>query len=84
MPARRKTREDRLREAFDMMYRSGKSITRLKDTEIAELLGLKSVKSLTTRKQDPATFRFGEILMLSAILQWDANDVAKLFELMKT
>ena len=84
LPAHKKTREDRLREAFDLMYRSGKSITRLKDTEIAEQLGLKSVKSLTTRKQDPATFRFGEILILSAILQWSEQDVAKLFTLMKT
>lgn len=83
MPAKRKTREDRIKDCFDAMYRSGKSATRLKDTEIAEQLGLKSVKSLTIRKKDPTTFRFGEILMLSAILRWNSNDVAKLFELMK-
>ena len=65
------------------MYRTGKSVTRLKDTEIAECLGLKSVKSLTSRKQDPTTFRFGEILTLATLLQWSDADITKLFALMK-
>ena len=83
MPAKRKTKKDRMAEKFSCMYSTGKAITRLKDTEIAECLGLKSVKSLTTRKQDPTTFRFGEILTLAALLQWSDTDITKLFDLMK-
>ena len=83
MPAKRKTKTDRMAEKFSCMYSTGKAITRLKDVEISEMLGLKSVKSLTERKKDPTKFRFGEILALSIILRWDEKDIVDLFALMQ-
>lgn len=83
MPAKRKTKQDYMAEKFTAMYRTGKALTRLRDEEIAEMLGLKSITSLWARKKDPTKFKFGEVLVLSAILQWQESDVTELFSVMK-
>lgn len=83
MPAKRKTKQDRMAEKFAAMYQTGKALTRLRDEEIAEMLGLKSITSLWARKKDPTKFKFGEILALSSILRWQSSDIAGLFEMMQ-
>lgn len=77
MPAKRKTRSDRLREQFSAMYRSGKAVTGLRDPEIADSIGL-SVTSLWSRRKDPSKLTLGEISKLSAVLRWSDEDVVKL------
>ena len=82
MPAKIKTNTDRLAEKFSVMYETGKRATRLRDSEIADLIGLKSVTSLRERKNDPLKFKFGEILMLSIMFCWSQQDIAELFSIM--
>lgn len=78
MPAKRKTRADRLREQFSTMYRTGKALSGMKDPEIAESIGLKSVTSLKLRKEDPSRLTLGELTTLAAIMQWSDDDILKL------
>ena len=80
MPAKRITRADRMRERFETMYRIGKAATGLKDTDVAEGIGL-SVTSLWSRRKDPSKFSVGEMVKLAAILRWQESDILSLFTL---
>lgn len=77
MPAHRKTRADRLREQFAAMYRAGKTVTGLMDTEIADSIGI-SQTSLWRVRQDPSKMTLGELNKLSAVLRWSNEDITKL------
>lgn len=82
MPVKRKTKADRLREQFGQMYKVGKAVTGLNDTDIAESLGI-GITALWKRKNAPETFKFGEIVKLSVILRWGMSDLTDLIETMQ-
>lgn len=82
MPAKRKTKLDRLREKFCQMYKVGKAVTGLTDTDIAECLGM-GVTALWTRRKAPETFKLGEIAKLSVILRWEESDLTDLIATMQ-
>ena len=82
MPAKRKTKADRLREKFGQMYKVGKAVTGLNDTDIAESLGL-GVTALWARRKAPETFKLGEIVKLSVILRWGGSDLTDLIAVMQ-
>lgn len=77
MPARRKTREDRVREQFNRMYAVGKATTHLTDVDIAECIGV-SIATLWKRKKDPSKLTVSELTKMTAILQFNADDITKL------
>lgn len=64
------------------MYKVGKAITRLRDTEIAEFLDI-SVTSLWSRKKDPSKFTVGELSKLASVLRWQEEDILKLFSILQ-
>lgn len=64
------------------MYKVGKAVTGLTDTDIAECLGI-GITALWKRKKEPETFKFGEIVKLSAILRWGMSDLTDLIAVMQ-
>lgn len=83
MPARRKTKAERMAEKFDSLYRKGKAISGMKDRDIMEKIGIKSPTSLIARKKDPRKFSFGEIMSLAILFQWHESDIADLIDAMR-
>lgn len=81
MPAKRKTKADRLREQFSKMYAVGKAGNHLTDVDVAEFIGLKSVNSLTARKKDPTRITLGELSKMTVLLGWNEEDVIKLIKM---
>lgn len=70
-------------EKFDSLYRRGKAVSGLKDTEVMDAIGLKSPTSLIARKKDPRKFQFGEILKLAVLFEWHESDIADLIDAMR-
>lgn len=83
MPAKRKTKAERMAEKFNALYRRGKAMSGMKDTEVMTAIGLKSPTSLIARKKDPRKFTFGEIMSLAILFQWQESDIATLIDQMR-
>lgn len=83
MPAKRKTKEDRTAEAFANLYRIGKARSGMKDSEVADALGIKSVMTWRKRRNRPEIIPLGDFAKLSVLLQWQDSEVDALVEMMK-
>lgn len=77
MPAKRKTRADRMREQFGRMYAVGKATNHLTDVDVAESIGV-SIATLWKRKKDPSKLTVNELTILVSVLHLNPEDVAKL------
>lgn len=84
MPAKRTTRADRIAKAFAAAYRMGKARTGLRDPEIAEALGYKSVISLRRRRQDMDKLSVAELSKLSLVLMWTDEEMAEIVRAMRS
>lgn len=80
MPAKRKTREDRMKDSFSRMYRVGKARAGMTEDEIAGALGV-SRNTLLNRRRDPKTFPLGDVLKLCALFYWDESEMTGLVRL---
>lgn len=80
MPAKRKTREDRMRETFARLYRTGKSRTGMTEEDVAGALGVTRA-TLRSRRRNPNTFPFGDILKLCSLFYWDDGEITQLVRL---
>ena len=80
MPAKKKTREDRMADTFTTMYRIGKARSGMTDEEVADALGI-GRKALWRRRKNPSMFPFGDILKLCAIFCWQQDEVMDIFKL---
>ena len=80
MPAKKKTREDRLNESFSRLYRMGKSRAQMTEDDIADALGITRT-TLRNRRRNPKTFPFGDVLKLCALFLWDDGEMTQLVRL---
>lgn len=80
MPAKKKTREDRMTDIFAQMYRIGKARSGMTDEEVADALGI-GRKALWKRRKNPSLFPLGDVLKLSAIFCWQQDEVMDIFKL---
>lgn len=74
MPAKKKTREDRMLETFTVLYRIGKSRSGMTEEEVAGALGV-TRPTLQKRRENPKLFQFGDILKLCALFCWEDNEI---------
>lgn len=77
MPAKKKTREDRMFDAFSKLYCVGKARSGMTDEEVADALGI-GRKALWRRRKNPSLFPFGDILKLCALFCWEDDEVMKI------
>ena len=82
MPAKKKTKQDRLVEAFTAFYKIGKARAGLRDSDVANVLGLTQV-TLRKRRNNPKEFRAGELATLAVLFRWETVEVNNLIELMQ-
>lgn len=80
MPAKKKTREDRMRETFTVLYRIGKSRSGMTEEEVAGALGV-TRSTLRRWRRNPNTFPFGNILKLCSLFYWDDGEITQLVRL---
>lgn len=74
MPAKKKTREDRMRDRFSRLYSEGKARSGMTEWEVAEALGI-TRPTLQKRRENPKLFPFGDILKLCALFCWEDNEI---------
>ena len=79
MPAKKKTRADRVLEVFTHLYDHGKVDLRKNEAEIARMLGYKSRDPLCHRRKDPESFSWGEMAKLATAFRWKDEDILRLF-----
>lgn len=82
MPAKRKTRADRVAEKFGELYRIGKARSGLQETEIAPLVGFRSPVPLRRRRASPLDFTLGQVMALGSAFRWTEEDWQELAGLM--
>ena len=82
MPAKRKTRADRVSEKFSELYRIGKARSGLQETEITALCGFKSPIPLRKRRATPLEFTLGQLMAMGAAFRWSEEDWRELVGLM--
>lgn len=82
MPAKRKTRADRVAEKFGELYRIGKARSGLQETEITALCGFKSPIPLRRRRSSPLDFTLGQLMAMGAAFRWSEEDWRALTSLM--
>lgn len=83
MPAKRKTKEDRTAEAFARLYRIGKARSDMKDSDVADALGIKSLMTWRKRRNRPELIPLGDFAKLSVLMQWQDSEVDAFMSLMK-
>ena len=74
MPAKRKTRSDRVAETFGELYRVGKARAQLTEEQITTMLGFKTRGALLRRREQPLYFTLGEILTLGTAFRWTPEE----------
>lgn len=77
MPAKRKTKSDKLREKFDELYRVGKAKARLSEQDVSEIAGMTTV-TLWKRKNNPQDFKLSELVKLATAFKWSGEDLQSL------
>ncbi len=77
MPAKKKTREDRMADAFSQMYRIGKARSGMTESDVADALGI-TRPTLQKRRENPGLFPFGDVLKLCALFCWEGDEVMKI------
>ena len=82
MPAKRKTKADRVREQFGRLYRIGKARSGMQEADLADAFGI-SVKTLYRHKKEPEKITLGEFAKFSLILQWTDEETNGLMEMMR-
>lgn len=82
MPAKRKTRADRVAEKFQELYRIGKARSGLQEPEITALCGFKSPIPLRRRRAAPLEFTLGQLMAMGAAFRWEDKDWQELASLM--
>lgn len=82
MPAKRKTRADRVTEKLGELYRIGKARSGLQEEEITALCGYKSPVPLRKRRRSPLDFTLGQIMTLGAVFRWSEQDWQELISLL--
>lgn len=79
MPAKKKTREDRLNDTFSSLYRIGKTRAHMTEDDVADALGVTRT-TLWNRRRNPKTFPLGDVLKLSILFCWEPEETARLME----
>ena len=74
MPAKRKTRQDRVGDALLRRYRAGKAVAQLKEEDVAHSMGYETRKPLGQRRRDPTKFTLGDLLSMERLFGWTAED----------
>lgn len=82
MPAKRKTRADRVAEKFGELYRIGKARSGLRDEDVTALCGFKSPIPLRKRRAAPLEFTMGQLMAMGAAFRWSEEDWQELTSLM--
>ena len=83
MPAKKKTRADRAAEAFRERYKVGKARLDLQETDIAEIVGFKTLNPLRKRRRDPLGFTVGQLMAMGAAFHWTADDYLAILQVEK-
>lgn len=74
MPAKKKTRENRMFDTFSSLYRVGKARSGMTEADVADALGI-TRPTLQKRRENPKLFPFGDILKLCALFCWEDNEI---------
>lgn len=82
MPAKRKTKQDRLRDTFGRMYKVGKAESDMKDSDIARMLGVTEM-TLRAKRNNPSDFKLGQVAALALVFRWTGNEIADLVSMMQ-
>lgn len=77
MPAKKKTREDRMQDSFTKLYRIGKARSGMTEMDVADALGI-TRPTLQKRRENPKLFPFGDVLKLCALFCLEDNEVMKI------
>ena len=83
MPAKRKTRADRVAECFGELYRIGKARADLTEEQISTMIGYKSRDALLARRKDPLSFTLGQLLTMETVFRWRDEDWSQLVATMR-
>lgn len=83
MPAKRKTRADRVAECFGELYRIGKARADLTEEQISTMIGYKSRDALLARRKDPLSFTLGQLLTMGTVFRWRDEDWSQLVATMR-
>ena len=83
MPAKRKTRVDRVAAKFGELYRIGKARSDLTEAQITTMLGFKSRDALLRRRNNPLLIDMGQLMTLGAAFRWSEEDWQQLIETMR-
>lgn len=74
LPAKRKTRRDRVGDALMRRYTAGKALARLKEEDVAHSMGYETRRPLAQRRQDPLKFTLGDLMSMERLFGWTAED----------
>ena len=83
MPAKRKTRADRVAETFGELYRTGKARADLTEEQITALIGFKSRDALLKRRKDPLSLTLGQVMTMGIAFRWKEEDWQQLVRTMQ-
>ena len=83
MPAKRKTRADRVAECFGELYRIGKARADLTEEQISTMIGYKSRDALLARRKDALSFTLGQLLTMGTVFRWRDEDWSQLVATMR-
>ena len=72
---KKKTRNERAQERYELAYRMGKARTGMRDPEVAKALGFDNVLSLRRRRKDLDKISVAEFAKLALILRWTPEDI---------
>lgn len=72
-----------MREQFGKLYRVGKARAGMKDRDIADALGIKSLMTWRKRRNQPETIPLGDYAKLSVLLQWTEDETNSFVTAMK-
>ena len=83
MPAKKKTRADRVAECFSELYRIGKARADLTEEQISTMIGYKSRDALLARRKDPLSLTLGQIMTMGIAFRWRDDDWDQLVPTLK-
>lgn len=83
MPAKKKTRADRVAECFGELYRIGKARADLTEAQITALIGYKSRDALLAKRKDPLQITLGQLVILGTAFRWREEDWEQLLSTMR-
>lgn len=80
MPAKKKTRADRVAECFGELYRDGKARADLTEDEITTLIGFKTRDTLLKRRKNPLDLTIGQLMAMGIAFRWKDDEYLSLLQ----